>query len=354
VGTSTYPSERYPQTRQLLLTDAEVADLDFAELQDAIDEMYARYGASFKPDIRRHFLTFEWYHPIPDLQFEQVDNFSFSEIERKNRDFLAGLRDAKCPISLENVAKEQPWQNSLGMKFVRIAETQVWFSIWDTRVKDFSEFIDNAPDDYFYEATKEMWFLVQGSWKSEGASWKEPGFKQGTRNPVVGVSWDDAKAFCKWLTKREQAAGWLPQGMTYRLPTDEEWSTAVGLSNESGTTPKEKDRKITGIYPWGEQSPPQSTAGNYAGNGNEWSGKSTSPVGSFSANRYGLYDMGGNVWQWCEDSYDIGRTARVLRGASWCHDKPDDLLSSHREKHEPTYRSADIGFRCAVAPESSH
>ena len=259
---------------------------------------------------------------------------------------------APSPISLENATKEHPWENSLGMKFVPIAERQVWFSIWDTRVGDFSEFVDNAPGDYSYKATNGMWLLDKGVWnESQGASWKEPGFKQDTTNPVVGVSWDDAKAFCDWLTRKEHAAGRLPQRMIYRLPTDEEWSAAVGLSNESGTTRKEKDGKITGINPWGEQSPAQSTPGNYADSGTEWSGKSTSPVGKFSANRYGLCDMGGNVWQWCEDPYDIKPTACVLRGASWCHDKPDDLLSS-RASHEPTYRSADIGFRCVVAPAS--
>ncbi|HKB89622.1 MAG TPA: SUMF1/EgtB/PvdO family nonheme iron enzyme [Opitutaceae bacterium] len=54
----------------------------------------------------------------------------------------------------------------------------------------------------------------------------------------MGVSWDDAKAFCEWLTKQERGSGALPEGMHYRLPTDEEWSVAVGLDSEPGNTPE--------------------------------------------------------------------------------------------------------------------
>ena len=87
-------------------------------------------------------------------------------------------------------------------------------------------------------------------WKRRGATWKEPGFKQGPTNPVVGVSWDDVKAFCEWLTKRERGSGALPKSMNYRLPTDIEWSVAVGLDSEPGNTPEEKSSKIN-LYPWG-------------------------------------------------------------------------------------------------------
>ena len=142
----------------------------------------------------------------------------------------------QVPTALEKTTKEQPWQNSLGMKFVPVPGTQVLFCIWDTQVQDYSAFVDATGND----TTGGMWSLGQDGWKQLGATWKEPGFSQGPTHPVVGVSWYDATAFCAWLTARERRSGVLPAGASYRLPTDREWSIAVGLDSESGTTPEEK------------------------------------------------------------------------------------------------------------------
>ncbi len=259
---------------------------------------------------------------------------------------------------LEKASKEQPWQNSLGMKFVPVAGTQVLFGIWDTRVEDFRAFVDSTD----YDATGGMWSFGKHSWQQRGATWKEPGFKQGSTDPVVGVSWVDAKAFCEWLTKRDRGSGALPEGMHYRLPTDEEWSIAVGLDTEPGNTPQEL------LYPWGKEWPPPPGAGNYAGEEtrignipNEWGVikgyndgyPRTSPVGSFAANKNGLYDMGGNVWQWCEDWYNYSENKhRVLSGASWYSFQADSLRALWRY-FTPDLRGIDAGFRCVVARESS-
>ena len=114
------------------------------------------------------------------------------------------------------------------------------------------------------------------------------------------VSWDDAQAFCQWLTKREQADGKLPAGASYRLPRDREWSVAVGLNEAMEGKPKDKDRKILGVFPWGNQWPPPPGVGNYGPGLKVDNFPKSSPVGSFAANALGLYDMGGNVWQWGE------------------------------------------------------
>jgi len=182
-------------------------------------------------------------------------------------------------------------------------------------------------------------------------------------------SWNDAEEFCKWLTKRERSAGDLPQDREYRLPKDEEWSAAVGLKNEVGSTPQEKSRKIE-LYRWDipqkrdKSWPPPAGAGNYAGEEakiGDWPSDMsviegyprTSPLGSFEANFSGLYDMGGNVWQWCEDWYDAQAQSRVLRGASWVDHDPDHLLASYRRLLSPVNRLDNVGFRCVVAVESS-
>ena len=80
----------------------------------------------------------------------------------------------------------------------------------------------------------------------------------------------------------------------------------------------------------------------------------TSPVGSFAANKHGLYDMGGNGWQWCEDWYNSENTYRVLRGASWVTYDPFFLVLSSRDYITPDYRGNFIGFRCVLAKVSPH
>jgi formylglycine-generating enzyme required for sulfatase activity len=277
-----------------------------------------------------------------------------------------------------SASQDHPWQNSLGMKFVPVPGTRALFAIWDTRVQDFQLFVAETG----YKVTGEMWSLGTSMVRNkEGANWNQPGFDQGPTHPVVGVNWVDAEAFCSWLTKREHANKVLSAELYYRLPTDTEWSVAVGLDHEAGTTPREKSGKITGIFPWGTQWPPPRGAGNYAGKEaqnrvpfavasvyeDNWI--FTSPVGSFDANKYGLYDMGGNVWQWCEDSHDSTGDSRVLRGGSW-DDTVDighqQLLSSYRGHVSLIGRFAgilppgelgsvadNIGFRCVVTKEGS-
>jgi formylglycine-generating enzyme required for sulfatase activity len=182
-------------------------------------------------------------------------------------------------------------------------------------------------------------------------SWKKPfgdEFKQADTHPVVNVNWNDAQAFCAWLTKKEMAEGKIKAGQKYRLPTDAEWSVAVGLGKEKGNTPGEKDEGVKDVYPWGKEWPPPKGAGNYGGILNVDNFEYTSPVGSFAVNKLGLHDMGGNVWEWCEDKYSPTSTDRVLRGACWDYGFPGRLLSSYRYNFIPGYRDDTFGFRCVL------
>ena len=234
-----------------------------------------------------------------------------------------------CGSALAAPKPAKTFVNTLGMKFVPVKGTDVQFCIWETRVKDYAS----------YAAANAG---VDGSWKS-------PGFTQADTHPVVNVSWEDANAFCAWLTKKELAEGKIKAGQKYRLPTDAEWSVAVGLGKEKGNTPEEKSRGIKGVYPWGKEWPPSKGAGNYNKFMKLDNFEYTSPVGSFASNKDGLHDMGGNVWEWCEDWYDpAAKTYRVLRGASWGDLNPDYLLSSYRNLDSPDFRIFNFGFRCVL------
>jgi predicted Ser/Thr protein kinase len=223
----------------------------------------------------------------------------------------------------------QRWTNSLGMIFVPVAGTSVRFSIWDTRVQDFQAF-------------------VAATFRP---SWTRPSFEQGPTHPAVMLDWNEARRFCAWLTEKERLAGTLEPNQEYRLPTDLEWSAAVGLENEVGDTPQKRDRKVTNVFPWaGAQWPPSWGVGNYSPQMNVDAYDSTSPAGSFGANEFGLYDMGGNVMQWCEDFYDGQGTNCVARGAAFNTLRRDLLQSSARYAFRPVRRSPNIGFRCVLAP----
>jgi formylglycine-generating enzyme required for sulfatase activity/predicted Ser/Thr protein kinase len=270
-------------------------------------------------------------------------------------------REAAKIESYANWEPGQRWTNSLGMVFVPVAGTGVRFSIWDTRVRDFEAFVQATG----YDATRGMFSLRSDGLNQHGDTWKSPGFAQGPTHPVCGVSWNDAKAFCAWLTTKEQREGKLKANQYYRLPMDAEWSLAAGLSEPSAGAPKDKSGKVAGVYPWGTEWPPPSGTGNYAGeeinnvgtsaNWNVISGyydnfARTSPVGRFNDNRFGLYDMGGNVWQWCEDFHDGQSGPHVMRGAAWDDSSPRSLLSSNRAPVGGGNRRDNHGFRCVLAP----
>jgi len=265
------------------------------------------------------------------------------------------------PQSAATATKEKPFLNSLGMKFVPLLEAKVLFSIWETRFKDFDAFVTATHRDM----GNSMWVSGSDGWKDRpGYNWKKPGFTQAPDHPVVGVSWNDAVAFCQWLTDTERKQNKITTNQTYRLPTDIEWSAAMGLKEQSSGTPADKDGKIKGLYPWGREWPPPKGAGNYAGTDvrtESWySGwkpiegytdgfPRTAPVGSFAPNNFGLLDLGGNVWEWCEDRFDDKHDWRVLRGGSWHNYVPHFLLASCRVNDPPDKRSDNNGFRVILA-----
>jgi formylglycine-generating enzyme required for sulfatase activity len=158
-------------------------------------------------------------------------------------------------------------------------------------------------------------------------------------HPVVNVTWNDAVAFCEWLSRKE--------GKTYRLPTEAEWEYAC----RAGSTTK---------WCFGDT---ESQLGDYA-----WfrsnSENVTHPVGGKRPNAWGLQDMHGNVWEWCADWYEndyygssppddpngpSSGTYRVLRRGSW-GDNARYARSSGRDRSHPDDRDLNLGFRAARTP----
>jgi serine/threonine-protein kinase len=276
--------------------------------------------------------------------------FIASDGKQRPKASLWRLEDIVAPnskIDDLSASKDAPFVNSLGMNFVPVPGTKVLFSIWDTRVQDYASYATaNKVDDSWTKQEKDG---VPVS--------REPDY------PVVGVSWEDAQGFNQWLTKKESSEGKIPKGAMYRLPTDEEWSVAVGLPSEQGSTPNEKSGKNNVDYPWGIGFPPSKpNVGNYADDtfhtrfmlkdgwmaGYSDGYAATSSVATFPPNSFGLFDMGGNVWQWCEGWFDEAHKDRVLRGASWLNFERDYLLSSHRIHSPPSIRRNYNGFRCVL------
>jgi formylglycine-generating enzyme required for sulfatase activity len=181
-----------------------------------------------------------------------------------------------------------------------------------------------------------------GAPKSKGLS-----LNQTPDDPVVCVNWDDAHAFLAWLTRKT--------GKPYRLPSEAEWEYAA----RSGSTT---------ARPWGEQLTRGDAnyggdpcCGAYASGPDKW--LYTSPVGSFPANRFGLYDMIGNVWQWTEDcgndtyagapndasAWTTGDcSTRIIRGGAWFQG-PESARSATRAADGKNLRRTDIGFRVALS-----
>ncbi len=246
------------------------------------------------------------------------------------------------PSPTTGSAPKSDFTNSLGMKFVKISGTKVMFCIHETRYKDYSAFDVQNPG-------------LDRAWMKQNAK----GFTLKDRtedHPAINVGWDDAKAFCAWLSKKE--------GKIYRLPTDEEWSYAVGIGRDEKRKKDDTPATVLRVkeYPWNAKWPPPKGSGNYRDEsyeaafdsvntlkGYDDSYPTTAPVMSFKPNRYGLYDMGGNIAEWCEDWSSNTRQNHVLRGGCWMNGGHDfELLSSYRDQGPPTLREGKYGFRIVV------
>lgn len=177
--------------------------------------------------------------------------------------------------------------------------------------------------------------------------WRHPGFSQSEEDPVVCVSWNDAQDYIHWLNERTREAHYDTAPNPYRLPTWEE----IEYATRAGTT---------STFYWGDV--PRREEANYGKDkcfpcgpmkegADRW--LYTSPIGSFPANPWGLYDMAGNVWQWAESCRSDSKANppkechyQVLHGGSWLTD-PKYLQTGERSAATIEHRNIETGFRVA-------
>jgi sulfatase modifying factor 1 len=206
--------------------------------------------------------------------------------------------------------------------------------------------VTNAQFAAFVEATgyrttaerlERILTIQEGGAQSPEASWRTFATRGREDHPVTYVSWYDASAYAKWVGKR--------------LPTEAEWEKAA----RGGVEGKR--------FPWGDESPGDGRA-NWNRRQSEDEPTPTLPVRSFPPNGYGMYDMVGNVWEWCADWYvdpyyvvsearnpkgpDVGEY-RVRRGASWNVREDFRLRCSNRGAMLPDRAWPNLGFRCAAS-----
>jgi formylglycine-generating enzyme required for sulfatase activity len=195
--------------------------------------------------------------------------------------------------------------------------------------------------------------VTQAQWNSLMGD--NPSHFKGDSLPVETVSWDDALEFCQKLTDQERSAGRLPAGYTYTLPTEAQWEYAC----RAGTTGDSPSDRAFDAMAW------------YAAN----SHVTTHPVGTKQKGAKGLFDMHGNVFEWCLDWYanypdqavtdptgpalvpapspasrgNAGGTYRINRGGSWIT-AARDCRAAFRGYDLPANKRSDLGFRLALAP----
>ena len=192
---------------------------------------------------------------------------------------------------------------------------------------------------------------TEWKWKEmPGYNWEKTGYSQTDSHPVSCVSWNDAKAFAGWLSRKT--------GKKFALPAEAQWEYAA----RAGTNT---------MRFWGDTDSDACKYANAADKGSGWNNsfpcndayRFTAPAGTFKANPFDLYDMLGNVWEWCEDVYDVngyskhsrnnplvtsGGSSRVLRGGSWLYN-PRYVRAAFRSRDSADFRNDNLGFRLCLS-----
>jgi len=231
-------------------------------------------------------------------------------------------------------------QSGLGRKnerpphSVRVAD--FFIGKYEVTVEQFTVFVNDT--GHLTAPEKRGWVMdidaAMGTFtRREGISWKNPGFEQNGKHPVVWVDWHDAATFAAWLSTKS--------GEAYSLPTEAQWEYAAKASGSNRWAGTSKTEELPG-FAWYREN----------------SDNVTHEVGLLDHNGFGIHDLSGNVWEWCLDGYYEYRNAphsmqdpvvtkgdtRIIRGGSWRVDAPL-VTTTYRNGYKPTYSHSSMGFR---------
>jgi formylglycine-generating enzyme required for sulfatase activity len=276
--------------------------------------------------------------------------------------FLMGSSAAEQELA-RKTAREQgaspadDWYKDEGPQHEVEITRPFYLGVYPVAVGQFRAFVRAARYRTEAERGGGAYRWTRAGWKLDPATnWQNPGFAQTDDHPVVCVSWNDAQAFCAWLSQQEQE-------QSYRLPTEAEWEYACRggpvFTKESlpfcferpAASLSSAQANFDGNHPFGGASKGPSLGG-------------TSPVGSYQPQVLGLYDMHGNVWEWCSDWYDPAHyrrgpgqdpqgpeaspeKRRVLRGGSWAS-SGRVCRAAHRGRNGPGCCDVNDGFRVVL------
>lgn len=281
-----------------------------------------------------------------------------SEVGKLWREPLTGMEFVRVPAGCFPMGSDsrEPGRDRDEGPLHKVCLDGFWLGKHPVTRGQFRIFVEQ--NGYVTEAERQGYaWVYSGKWeKKPGYSWRRVGFPQDRMHPVVNVSWNDAKAMAAWLSAENQR--------TFSLPTEAQWEYACRAGS------------LTARY-WGNGA---EQACEYANIGDQSAGMKfpvwtvhpcrdgyvfTAPVGRFKSNDFGLYDMLGNVWEWCEDVYQPaayiqheptnpvqvkGGRARVVRGGSWYSQPRFARCAGRDHLSVPSRRSQDQGFRLAIGP----
>jgi formylglycine-generating enzyme required for sulfatase activity len=271
-------------------------------------------------------------------------------------EFWMGMSDEEITASLKGNPSLKPadYDSARPRHRVRITQLQ-GLSAHEITLGQFRRFVEDT--GYRPESERDgntstaydpvTWQLVRNA----KITWKDDGFHPSDDHPVTCVSWNDATEFCQWLSRKD--------GRTYRLPTEAEWEYCCRAGSESLFSNGNDQERMVEIANVADATHHANLPKTPALDGNDGYA-STAPVGRFAPNAWGLYDMHGNVWEWCQDFHDAayyatspptdppGPTsgkARIVRGGSWVD---IGVPSASRNPITPGFLIANIGFRVAL------
>jgi len=225
---------------------------------------------------------------------------------------------------------------------------------FDVTREEYALFVDDThrPDEASCEILLRTGLFIE----TLGASWRHPGYQQTQHDPVVCINWNDAKAYAAWLSRRTHKS--------YRIPTEAEWEYLARAGSNSARVDDGMANDACRAFNGGDLAyHKQFPDDHFVDVGCSDGYFATSPVGTFPANAFGLFDMQGNVWQWTEDCYHQtydgapsdgsawttpNCTLRVARGGSWADDSRA-IRFARREQGVATTRYSSNGFRVVRA-----